>query len=156
MNNSLTALIIGLGLLIFSPRLHFQQAFPHQLHTPYTTRLETVQAAQIRLSNLLPEIQRTGFVEFDDQGWFWDVNQVKAVEQMIRSEAKIGQTNIAQGIVMFVFVHGWKNNAATSNDNVEVFRKTLASNFKALPNTFKPIMHHERLQASVPDGAGFP
>jgi hypothetical protein len=68
---------------------------------------------------------KLGFVEFDDQGWFWDTRQKKAVEEMIKTEAGIGQTNVAQGIVMVVFAHGWKNNAATNNDNVEMFRKIL-------------------------------
>ena len=68
---------------------------------------------------------KLGFVEFDDQGWFWDTNRVKAVEQMIRTEAGIGQTNNAEGIVIVLFVHGWKNNAAYDNNNVEMFRQTL-------------------------------
>ena len=68
---------------------------------------------------------KLGFVEFDDQGWFWDANQVKAVEEMIRTEAGIGQTNNAEGIVLMLFVHGWKNNAAYDNDNVAMFRTTL-------------------------------
>ena len=68
---------------------------------------------------------KLGFVEFDDQGWFWDANQVKALEQMIQTEAGIGQTNNAEGIVILLFVHGWKNNAAYDNDNVEMFRKIL-------------------------------
>ena len=68
---------------------------------------------------------KLGFVEFDDQGWFWNTNQKNAVEELIRKEAGIGQTNNAQGIVMVVFAHGWKNNAATNNANVEMFRATL-------------------------------
>jgi hypothetical protein len=68
---------------------------------------------------------KLGFVEFDDQGWFWDTHQKKAVEQMIRTEAGIGEANKAQGIVMVVFVHGWKNNAAIDNDNVAMFRSIL-------------------------------
>jgi hypothetical protein len=68
---------------------------------------------------------KLGFVEFDDQGWFWNREQLKAVEQMIRTEAEIGQSNNAQGIVIVLFVHGWKNNAAYDNANVEMFRQTL-------------------------------
>jgi hypothetical protein len=68
---------------------------------------------------------KLGFVEFDDQGWFWDTNQVKAVEQMIRTEAGVGQTNNTNGIVLMLFVHGWKNNASCNNSNVAMFRTTL-------------------------------
>ncbi|HEY3854782.1 MAG TPA: esterase [Verrucomicrobiae bacterium] len=68
---------------------------------------------------------KLGFVEFDDQGWFWDTKQSDAVEKMIRDEGGIGQPNSTQSLCVVVFVHGWKNNAATNNDNVEMFRKTL-------------------------------
>jgi hypothetical protein len=68
---------------------------------------------------------KLGFVEFDDQGWFWNTNQLETVEQMIRSDAGIGQSNVAEGIVMVVFTHGWKNNAAVDNTNVAMFRKEL-------------------------------
>jgi hypothetical protein len=44
---------------------------------------------------------------------------------MIRAEAGIGRTNNAAGIVIVLFAHGWKNNAATNNNNVEMFRSIL-------------------------------
>src|SRR5215469_9744275 len=54
---------------------------------------------------------RLGFVEFDDQGWFWDIRQKNAVENLIRKECGIGKTP-GKAVVMVLFVHGWKNNAA--------------------------------------------
>ncbi len=68
---------------------------------------------------------KLGFVEFDDQGWFWDPRQATAVEEMIRTEAGIGQFYNSRGIVLVVFAHGWKNNAAPANSNVVMFRSTL-------------------------------
>src|ERR1043166_9006413 len=68
---------------------------------------------------------KLGVVEFDDQGWFWDREQLKTVENMIQTEAGISQSNNAEGIVIVLFVHGWKNNAAYRNDNVEMFRAML-------------------------------
>jgi hypothetical protein len=68
---------------------------------------------------------KLGYVEFDDQGWFWDTHQLTAVKKMIRTEAGFGQPNNQQGIVLVLFVHGWKNNAANSDTNVNMFRKTL-------------------------------
>jgi hypothetical protein len=68
---------------------------------------------------------KLGFVEFDDQGWFWNPKQLKTVEEMIRTEAGIGRTNVAQGTIIVVFAHGWKNNAATDNTNVNMFRQAL-------------------------------
>ena len=65
-----------------------------------------------------------GFVEFDDQGWFWEPKQKQAIEQMIRNVARIGQPAGAP-VIMVVFVHGWKNNAAEDNGNVQTFKATL-------------------------------
>jgi hypothetical protein len=97
---------------------------------PFRTNFTPCNPAQTGADCANPVIESTpdyklGFVEFDDQGWFWDTRQLKAVEQMIRTEAGIGQSNHGQGIVIVVFAHGWKNNAATNNDNVEMFRATL-------------------------------
>ena len=65
-----------------------------------------------------------GFVEFDDQGWFWEPKQKSAVEQMIRNASNLGRTNGAP-VIMVLFVHGWKNNAAYDNTNVGTFKATL-------------------------------
>ncbi len=97
---------------------------------PFRTSLTPCDPAQAGADCTNAVIESTpdyklGFVEFDDQGWFWDTNQVKAVEEMIRTEAGIGQTNNTQGIVLILFVHGWKNNAAYDNANVEMFRNAL-------------------------------
>lgn len=70
---------------------------------------------------------KLGFVEFDDQGWFWDACQRTIVEQMIRDQAGIGSAKGAtpQGIILVAFVHGWKDNAAYDNDGVVAFRDIL-------------------------------
>jgi hypothetical protein len=97
---------------------------------PFRTNLTPCNPAQTGADCAHAVIESTpdyklGFVEFDDQGWFWNTDQVKAVEQMIRTEAGIGQTNNPQGIIIVVFAHGWKNNAAADNGNVEMFRTVL-------------------------------
>ena len=88
---------------------------------------------------------KLGFVEFDDQGWFWDINQRLAVEQMIRTEAGIPQRSGAtpapttaphaaatpHGIILVAFVHGWKDNAAYDGDGVKAFRDILQQLSKA-------------------------
>jgi hypothetical protein len=74
---------------------------------------------------------KLGFVEFDDQGWFWNREQLKFVEKMLRAEAGIGRSNNAEGIVLVLFVHGWKNNAASDNENVHMFRAMLKELRKA-------------------------
>jgi len=78
----------------------------------------------------VPGVYSLGFVEFDDQGWFWPTNpankvlQKNAVLQMIRNEAGFGSSNQC-GVIMVLFVHGWKNNAAYENTNVGTFRSVL-------------------------------
>lgn len=63
-----------------------------------------------------------GFVEFDDQGDLWEPRQVDALEEMIRAEGE-GEGN--PGVVIVVFVHGWKHNASVCDENVTCFREVL-------------------------------
>lgn len=60
-----------------------------------------------------------GFVEFDDQGWLWSRDQMRAVlDRVIAEDAK-------QRLLIITFVHGWKHNAAYDDPNVDMVRKTL-------------------------------
>lgn len=43
---------------------------------------------------------------------------------MIRNASNLGRTNGAP-VIMVLFVHGWKNNAAYDNTNVGTFKATL-------------------------------
>ena len=77
---------------------------------------------------LLPITSSTLRVEFDDQGWFWNIHQRSDVEQMIRDEAGIGSVHVAtpQGIILRrISVHGWKDNAASDGDGVKAFGEIL-------------------------------
>jgi hypothetical protein len=60
-----------------------------------------------------------GFVEFDDHGWLWDRAQMNAVLQRIRDE------DAKRGLLILVFAHGWKHNAAYDDENVGSFRAVL-------------------------------
>ncbi len=71
-----------------------------------------------------------GYVEFDDQGWFWSHKQWQAVKQEIGNEA----ANDTNGLTIIVFVHGWKNNADFNCGNVDTFRTVLTN----LSNTLYP------------------
>jgi hypothetical protein len=124
MNISLTILVIAMGALaLFALGCTSNRPF----RTDFTPCNSTQPGADCTKAVIESAANyKLGFVEFDDQGWFWDTNQVKAVEKMIRTEAGIGQSNNAAGIVIMVFVHGWKNNAAYDNTNVAMFRQTLA------------------------------
>ena len=68
---------------------------------------------------------KIGFVEFDDQGWFWGHDQWAKVRSAITNEASA--SNSPDGLSVIVFVHGWKNNASFDNGNVETFRAVLTN-----------------------------
>ena len=60
-----------------------------------------------------------GLVEFDDQGWLWDRKQMTAVVD------RFGEEDYANGLLIVVFVHGWKHNASFTDENVKMFRTNL-------------------------------
>lgn len=60
-----------------------------------------------------------GVVEFDDQGWLWDRRQMNTVVDRFMAEDN------ASGLLLVVFVHGWKHNASYQDDNVQMFRTNL-------------------------------
>jgi hypothetical protein len=117
MNISLTALIVAAGVVAIF-------AVGCTSNKPFRTNFPPSDPAHAVIEST-PNY-KLGFVEFDDQGWFWDTNQANLVKQMIRTEAGIGRPNNQQGIVIVVFVHGWKNNAASTDTNVNTFRTVLA------------------------------
>jgi hypothetical protein len=116
MKIALTVLIMALGVVAFL-------AMGCTSNKPFRTNLPPSDPAHAVIEST--PFYKLGYVEFDDQGWFWNTNQLLAVQQMIRTEAGIGQPDNPQGIVMVLFVHGWKNNAATDDTNVNTFRTTL-------------------------------
>ncbi len=58
-----------------------------------------------------------GYVEFDDQGWLFNHRQIDAITNEFSKEM---QTN---GLLMVVYMHGWKHNADSQDDNVAMFHK---------------------------------
>ena len=64
-----------------------------------------------------------GFVEFDDQGWLWSREQMDTVLREVKKEMGPNQE---RGVLLLTFVHGWKNNAAYDNGNVQAFRTNLS------------------------------
>ena len=61
-----------------------------------------------------------GFVEFDDQGWLWDRKQADTLIDRL-----VGKDALESGLIMVVYVHGWRHNASFADDNVVSFRETL-------------------------------
>jgi hypothetical protein len=58
------------------------------------------------------------FVEFDDQGWYYDEAQRADLFECLKETSK-------DGCMIIVFIHGWKHNAASEDDNLKTFRDVL-------------------------------
>jgi len=65
-----------------------------------------------------------GFIEFDDFGWLHKHEQVDAVLKYIR-EKQLNEADGQKGALIFVYIHGWLNNAQIGNENVGCFTTTL-------------------------------
>jgi hypothetical protein len=57
-------------------------------------------------------------IEFDDQGWYHDVGQRDALMHFFDETA-------SEDLLIVVFVHGWKHNAAAADGNLRSFRALL-------------------------------
>ena len=65
------------------------------------------------------DIYRLGFIEFDEQGDFWDRDQLRKTVQAIRYTGR--------PILLVTYIHGWQNNSnPTDADDVRQFRGLLA------------------------------
>jgi hypothetical protein len=62
------------------------------------------------------------FVEFDDQGRFWNRDQLELVERTLESENARPGTS---GIAVVIFAHGWRHNCDVCDSTVACFRAFL-------------------------------
>ena len=63
-----------------------------------------------------------GFVEFDDQGWFYtDGTQMQTLVRRMHDELR-DPAYAETGFLALVFVHGWHHNAHDNDCNVQEFR----------------------------------
>ena len=70
-----------------------------------------------------------GFVEFDDQGWFYNPEQFRVVKreietQLIRGGVENGPI-APRTAILVVFIHGWRHSADVCDRNVACFREIL-------------------------------
>ena len=63
------------------------------------------------------------FVEFDDQGRFWNREQVDLLERTLEAENRRADTS---GLVVVIFAHGWRHVPDVCDGNVVCFRTFLA------------------------------
>ena len=68
------------------------------------------------------DIYRLGFIEFDEQGDFWDREQLRKTVQAIRDTGR--------PVLLVTYIHGWQNNSNPNDaDDVSQFRGLLARLF---------------------------
>ena len=66
-----------------------------------------------------PDIYRLAFIEFDEQGDFWDREQLRKTVQAIRFTGR--------PVLLISYIHGWQNNSRDADaDDVSQFRGLLA------------------------------
>jgi len=63
-------------------------------------------------------------VEFDDQGRCYDRGQMDGVARRLDALAPVDGTG-AEDVILVVFVHGWKHDARSDDDNLTAFRALL-------------------------------
>jgi hypothetical protein len=66
-----------------------------------------------------------GFVEFDDQGWLYDAKKTAGRSQIDIVTQRISQELQTNGVLLVVFIHGWKHNARWDDENVAMFHNVL-------------------------------
>ena len=92
---------------------------------------------------------RLGFVEFDDQGWFYTPgrDQLREVESMVASASNLASASPTP-IILVAYVHGWKNNASEDPGNNAIdFRQEMQriaamerQSSAALKQTARPVV----------------
>jgi len=91
-----------------------------------------------KLAGIMPNAQHQTFhgfmsgapyelaiVEFDDQGRCYDRGQMDAVAERVDSLAPADKPEQAQDVILVVFVHGWKHDARSDDENLSAFRVLL-------------------------------
>ena len=103
-----------------------------------------------KLAGIMPNAQHQTFhgfmtgapyqlaiVEFDDQGRCYDRGQMDAVAERLDLLAPEDRPAQGQDVILVVFVHGWKHDARSDDDNLSAFRVLL-----------KETVQHEQATAS--------
>lgn len=80
------------------------------------------EAVRRRCVEIHPDFTLT-FVEFDDQGRFWNRGQLDLLERTLEKEDRRADTS---GLVVIVFAHGWRHDPDVCDGNVACFRTLLA------------------------------
>jgi hypothetical protein len=69
-----------------------------------------------------------GFIEFDDQGQLYD-QRAQMTHVMARLDEDAAN---ADDLIMVVFVHGWKHDAHSGDDNIDYFRRAIPRQYSMM------------------------
>lgn len=115
------AILTALGVTACAPFQEYRTVYPEVCISPSampSPECETHALQQLPTTN--DNRYLLGFIEFDDQGQLWSRKQMAAVVGKLAAEAGTKE------MLMVVFAHGWKHNAAPGDENITTFRKVLA------------------------------
>ena len=89
------------------------------------------------------------FVEFDDQGWFWDRSQMEGLVSHlanIRGEGPDGTTvenpERSNDFLILVYAHGWRHNARPDDSNVRCFSH-LVERFDVIERKLREVLNKQ-------------
>ena len=122
------AVLAVIGVTGCSPFEEYRSAYPEVcVSATATPSAECETHALQQLPSANGNRYLLGFIEFDDQGQLWNHKQMAAVVGKLQEESGTKE------ILMVVFAHGWKHNAAPGDTNIQTFRQVLAqlSDFEA-------------------------
>lgn len=63
----------------------------------------------------------TAFIEYDDQGWFWDRKQLESLMRLLGGNGSNDDTEY----LIILYAHGWQHNAKACDSNVVCFQRLL-------------------------------
>lgn len=105
-------------------QLHMANHYPEMINIDSPKSLENDTSVQMRAQEAFIEHYDNfslGTIEFDDEGLYFSDKQRLAVNQMIQKESD----ESTEGVILVVFIHGWKHNATVCDSNVACFRSVL-------------------------------
>ena len=118
-----------------------------------------------KLAGIMPNAQHQTFhgfmtgapyelaiVEFDDQGRCYDRGQMDAVAARLDTLAPEDASK-GQDVILVAFVHGWKHDARSDDDNLSAFRALLNETVDYEKATARPAGHPVRSLAFLSAGA---
>lgn len=110
----------------------YKKYFDEEHHTAKNGYENKSLISNICANDSAPNRFSFGVIEFDDHGTHWDREQLRLVKDEIKaiSQAQAGKKDLikkdpikSKGILLVVFVHGWRHNASEGSSHLLRFRK---------------------------------